>query len=143
MHTFRVWAPFPKKVEVQVGPQSFPMTADAGGWWTATVSAAEPGDDYGFILHGEGPQGPFPDPRSPSQPNGVHKLSRLVDHIRYKWKDEHWQAPPLASAIIYELHLGTFTPEGTFLSTIKKLDHLVELGITHVELMPVNEFSGR
>ena len=148
MHTFRVWAPFPKKVEVQVGPQSFPMTADAGGWWTATVSAADPGDDYGFILHGEGPegpqgsQGPFPDPRSPSQPNGVHKLSRLVDHTRYKWKDEHWQAPPLASAIIYELHLGTFTPEGTFLSTIKKLDHLVELGITHVELMPVNEFSG-
>src|SRR3984957_4230810 len=145
MHTFRVWAPFPKKVEVQVGQQSFPMTAEAGGWWTATVSSAEPGDDYGFILHGEGPQGPqgpFPDPRSPSQPNGVHKLSRLVDHTRYKWKDEHWQAPPLASAIIYELHLGTFTPEGTFLSTIKKLDHLVELGITHVELMPVNEFSG-
>jgi maltooligosyltrehalose trehalohydrolase len=145
MHTFRVWAPFPKKVEVQVGQQSFPMTAEADGWWTATISSANPGDDYGFILHGdghEGPQGPFPDPRSPSQPNGVHKLSRLVDHTRYKWQDEHWQAPPLASAIIYELHLGTFTPEGTFLSTIHKLDYLVELGITHVELMPVNSFSG-
>jgi maltooligosyltrehalose trehalohydrolase len=139
MHTFRVWAPFPKKVEVQVGKEIFPMTAEEGGWWTATVAAADSGAEYGFILDGTGP---FPDPRSPSQPDGVHKLSRLVDQTRFKWNDRHWQAPPLASAVIYELHLGTFTPEGTFLSAIGKLDHLVELGITHVELMPVNEFSG-
>jgi len=139
MHTFRVWAPFPKNVQVQVGKEIFPMTADADGWWTAGIAQANPGDDYGFILDGAGP---FPDPRSPSQPEGVHKLSRLVDHHKFKWNDQHWQAPPLASAVIYELHLGTFTPEGTFLSAIQKLDHLVELGITHVELMPVNEFSG-
>src|SRR6202000_2324467 len=80
--------------------------------------------------------------RSPSQPNGVHKLSRMVDHNQFVWTDKTWQAPPLAAALIYELHLGTFTAKGTFLSAIEKLDHLVTLGITHVELMPVVEFSG-
>ncbi len=139
MHTFRVWAPLPKKVEVQVAGKIFPMTRGENDWWTAEISSAKTGDDYGFILDGEGP---FPDPRSPSQPNGVHKLSRLVDQNSFQWTDEKFQAPPLSSAIIYELHVGTFTPQGTFLSAIEKLDHLVALGVTHVELMPVVEFSG-
>ena len=77
-----------------------------------------------------------------SQPNGIHGLSRLVDEKGFHWTDQKWQSPPLTSAIIYELHLGTFTPEGTFLSAIEKLNHLVSLGVTHVELMPVVEFSG-
>ena len=89
------------------------MTADPGGWWTADVASAKAGDDYGFILDGEGP---FPDPRSLSQPNGVHKLSRLVDQNQFQWTDESWQPPPLSSAIFYELHIGTFTPAGTFQS---------------------------
>ena len=139
MHTFRVWAPLPKKIEVHVVGKNFPMSADANGWWTAEASSANAGDDYGFILDGAGP---FPDPRSALQPNGVHKLSRLVDQNSFQWTDKKFQASPLSSAIIYELHLGTFTAAGTFLSAIEKLEHLVSLGVTHVELMPVVEFSG-
>jgi maltooligosyltrehalose trehalohydrolase len=139
MHTFRVWAPLPKKVEVQVSGGNFPMSADANGWWTAEISSATAGDDYGFVLDGEGP---FPDPRSPSQPNGVHKLSRMVEQNSFHWTDKNFQASPLSAAVIYELHLGTFTAQGTFLSAIEKLDHLAALGVTHVELMPVVEFSG-
>jgi maltooligosyltrehalose trehalohydrolase len=139
MHTFRVWAPLPKKIEVQVGGRNFPMSAEANGWWTADIVSANAGDDYGFVLDGAGP---FPDPRSPLQPNGVHKLSRLVDQNSFQWKDKNFQAPPLSSALIYELHLGTFTAAGIFLSAIEKLDHLVALGVTHIELMPVVEFSG-
>ncbi|HSY74668.1 MAG TPA: alpha-amylase family glycosyl hydrolase, partial [Dongiaceae bacterium] len=139
MHTFRVWAPLPKTVEVQVAGKFFPMTRGENDWWTLAISSAKAGDDYGFVLDG---QGPFPDPRSVSQPNGVHKLSRLADQNSFPWTDNHWQAPALSSAIIYELHTGTFTPAGTFLSAIEKLDQLVALGVTHVELMPVVEFSG-
>ena len=95
MQTFRVWATLPKKIEVQVNGKNFPMTAANNGWWTVEVATAKTGDDYGFILDGEGP---FPDPRSPLQPNGVHKLSRLVDHNQFMWTDKNWQAPPLTSA---------------------------------------------
>lgn len=139
MHTFLVWAPMPEKVEVQVAGKIFPMTAGPNGWRVAEIPLANIGDDYGFILDGEGP---LPDPRSPSQPNGVHGLSRLVDQNKFQWTDKHFQATPLSLSVIYELHIGTFTSQGTFLSTIEKLDHLVALGVTHVELMPVVEFSG-
>lgn len=139
MHTFRVWAPLSKKIEVQVGAEKFSMNAQAGGWWSAEISTANVSDDYGFVLDGGGP---FPDPRSRWQPGGVHALSRIADENNFQWTDEKWQSPPLASAIIYELHLGTFTTAGTFLSAIEKLDHLVALGVTHVELMPIVEFSG-
>ncbi len=115
------------------------MTSDSDGWWTAEVAAATPGCDYGYLLDGEGP---FPDPRSPWQPYGVHGLSRLTDHQLFPWTASDFQAPPLSSAIVYELHVGTFTPEGTFTAAIDRLDHLVELGVTHVEMMPVNEFPG-
>jgi maltooligosyltrehalose trehalohydrolase len=139
MHVFRVWAPLPKKVEVQAGTARFPMNAEPDGWWSAEIFQAKIGDDYGFVLDGEGP---FPDPRSAWQPGGVHQLSRLVDQDQFQWADKNWRPPPLGPAIIYELHIGTFTPDGTFISTIAKLDHLVALGVTHVELMPVAEFSG-
>jgi maltooligosyltrehalose trehalohydrolase len=140
MHTFRVWATLPKKVEVQVGGRNHPMQRGDRGWWTAEVESAGPGSDYGFVLEGAGP---YPDPRSPWQPNGIHGLSRLVDHNAFTWTDAQFRAPPLSRAIIYELHVGTFTPEGTFESAIERLEHLVELGVTHVELMPVAEFSGK
>ena len=139
MHTFRVWATVPKKVEVQVAGKVFPMTAGDDGWWTADIPLTKADDEYGFILDGEGP---FPDPRSPMQPQGVHKLSRPFDHGHFVWTDKKFNPPPLSSAVIYELHLGTFTRSGTFLSAIEKLDHLLALGVTHVELMPVVEFSG-
>ncbi len=139
MHTFRVWATAPRKVELALGEQHLPMQRDKEGWWSLQVESARPGGDYGFCLDGEGP---FPDPRSPWQPNGVHARSRLVDHGAFEWTDVGFNAPPLSRAVIYELHVGTFTPEGTFESAITKLDHLAQLGVTHVELMPVAEFSG-
>jgi len=139
MQTFRVWAPIPNEVELALGGTCLPMTHRADGWWTAEVESAAPGSDYGYVLDGEGP---FPDPRSPWQPQGVHGLSRLVDHNSFTWTDSGFRAKPLASAIVYELHIGTFTPQGTFEAAIEKLDHLAALGITHVELMPVNQFPG-
>ncbi len=139
MHPFRVWAPLPKRLEVQVGEERFPMVAAENGWWSAEVFPGQHGDDYGFVLDGEGP---FPDPRSAWQPHGVHGLSRLVDHGAFQWSDAGWRPQPLSSAVIYELHVGTFTPSGTFESAIEKLDHLANLGVTHVELMPACEFAG-
>ena len=138
MKTFRVWAPRPRKVEVQAANQVFPMSAGAGAWWAAEAPV-EPDADYGFILDGAGP---FPDPRSPWQPHGVHGLSRCVDHGAFRWTDAAWQPPPLSAAVVYELHVGTFTPAGTFAAAIEKLSHLAALGVTHLELMPVNEFPG-
>jgi maltooligosyltrehalose trehalohydrolase len=114
------------------------MTHDADGWWSAAARPRD-GDRYGFILNGEGP---FPDPRSRFQPGGVHALSQWVDHDLFGWTDAGWQAPPIASAVFYELHVGTFTQEGTFESAISRLDHLVRLGVTHIELMPIAEFPG-
>jgi maltooligosyltrehalose trehalohydrolase len=139
VHTFRVWAPTPKKVELAILEQRIPMDRQAGDWWSAELSSLAAGSDYGFVLDGEGP---FPDPRSPHQPHGVEGLSRPFNHQHFAWADADWQAPPLSSAVIYELHIGSFTPRGTFDAAIAKLDHLVDLGVTHVELMPVNEFSG-
>ncbi len=140
MHTFRVWAPLPHKVELQFGEKRLPMRMEAGGWWSAVIKNARPGSDYGFLLDGEGP---FPDPRSQFQPHGIHGPSRLVDHSAFRWADAKFRAIPLAKAALYELHVGTFTPDGTFAAAIKKLDHLAQLGVTHVELMPVGEFSGK
>lgn len=139
MHTFRVWAPRAQTLAVLIAGVSRPMQRDEGGWWKLEVEDAGPGTDYLFSVN-EGE--PIPDPRSPHQPNGVHGPSRLIDHSAFKWTDRDWRPGPLSNAIIYELHIGTFTPEGSFKSTIECLSHLVELGITHVELMPVNEFSG-
>ena len=139
MNFLRVWAPIPRKVDAQIDGRVVPMHQDADGWWTTVEPVARWNCDYGFFLDGEGP---FPDPRSSFQPLGIHGHSRLIRHDEFAWDDRSWQAPSLASAVIYELHVGTFTPEGTFEAVIPKLDHLVRLGITHLELMPVNEFSG-
>lgn len=137
--TLRVWAPAAKRVDVVVAGRRRSMEPASDGWWSAEPPEALPGADYAFVLDdGE----PLPDPRSPSQPAGVHAPSRLVDHDAFDWTDAGWQAPPLASAVIYELHVGTFTSEGTFDSAIERLDLLADLGVTHVELMPVQEFDG-
>jgi maltooligosyltrehalose trehalohydrolase len=129
--TFRVWAPDAREVTLNDGTA---MTRD-GEWWTGTADL----EDYGFSLDG----GPTrPDPRSAWQPNGVHGLSRRYDHGAFAWTDQRWHGVPLAGAVLYELHVGTFTAEGTFDAAIGKLDHLVDLGITAVELMPCNAFDG-
>jgi maltooligosyltrehalose trehalohydrolase len=138
--TFRVWAPLPRRVELLLRGERREMQPARGGWWRADVPDAGPGTDYAFILDDAGP---FPDPRSPWQPAGVDGPSRTVDHSSFSWTDRGWRAAPLASAVLYELHVGTFTLDGTFESAIEHLDQLVDLGVTHVELMPVNEFAGR
>jgi maltooligosyltrehalose trehalohydrolase len=113
---------------------------DEQGWWRLRVEEAGPGTDYGFQVNDE--QAVVPDPRSLWQPNGVHGLSRVYDQNEFAWADAAFQPPPLSSAVIYELHVGTFTPEGTLDGAIAKLDYLVKLGISHVELMPVASFDG-
>lgn len=138
MTPFRVWAPHAQRVELYMAGNRHPMTAADYGWWHAELALGDH-RDYAFVLDGGDP---LPDPRSPSQPRGIHGASRMVDHKEFSWRDQRWQAGPLSAAIIYELHVGTFTPQGTFAAVIDKLDYLVELGITHIELMPVNEFSG-
>ena len=138
-HTFRVWAPKPKQVILQLGAEHFPLAPAGGGWWQATLSSVRAPGDYGFILDGEGP---FPDPRSPFQPAGINGLSRLVDHAAFSWTDANWRPPTLASAVIYELHTGTFTPAGTFDAAIPRLQHprdgVVQqfVGIRHDQLFP-------
>ena len=103
------------------------------------MSRRRAGERVAFRLDGDEP---LPDPRSPWQPSGVHCPSRVVEHQAFPWQDQGWQAGPLAAAVLYELHVGTFTPAGTFEAAIARLDHLVDLGMTHVELMPVAEFAG-
>lgn len=137
----RVWAPFAERVELALGRERdrHPMVLAVDGWFEATPPLAD-GTDYGFVVDG---RGPFPDPRSPSQPAGVHGLSRHVDPSRFRWTDANFRSVPLPGALIYELHVGTFTPDGTFEAAIARLDELLALGVTHVELMPVAAFPGR
>jgi len=135
----RVWAPGAQRVEVVMGARPLAMIMDAGGYWEADAPDAAAGADYAFAVDGGEP---LPDPRSRWQPHGVHRASRVVDHGAFAWTDQRWRAGPLAAAVIYEVHVGTFTPIGTFEAAIERLDHLVELGVTHVELMPVAEFPG-
>ncbi|MDY0044056.1 MAG: malto-oligosyltrehalose trehalohydrolase [Syntrophales bacterium] len=139
MALLEVWAPDSKKVEVQWGQEVLSMIREEKGWWRLDAEGGEHGSDYAFFLDGEGP---FPDPRSLWQPQGVHGPSRTYDHTRFKWNDMAWHPPPLSSSIIYELHVGTFSPDGTFEGVVNRLDYLVDLGITHLEIMPVNGFSG-
>lgn len=142
MHEFAAWSPYAKKLSVKMDGVLYPMSKEGDrGWWSAQVSSATHGTDYAFIFDDD-PK-PYPDPRSAWQPSGVHGTSRLYDHNEFVWGDIRWQPPPLSSAVIYELHIGTFTSGGTFDAAIERLDYLVELGVTHLELMPIAEFPGR
>ena len=121
---------------------AFPMEGpDAQGWWRLELECARAGTDYGFLI--DAVEKVYPDPRSPWQPKGVHGLSRVYDQNAFAWTDQAFQAPPLASAIVYELHVGTFTPQGTLDAAIEKLDYIKDLGVTHVELLPVASYAGR
>lgn len=140
MVEIKVWAPDASLVELESCGGRFAMNVkDKAGWWTLNATFIQHGVDYSFRINGEGP---FPDPRSAWQPGGVHGPSRYLEHASFIWNDTGWQQPPLESAIIYELHVGTFTAAGTFLSAIERLDYLKDLGVTHIELMPVAEFPG-
>ncbi len=134
----RVWAPAADAVVLVSGAEERPMEREPGGWWRG--ADLPPDTDYAFRVDGEGP---FPDPRGPRLPEGVDGPSRTVDHGVFPWSDGGWRGFHLPSAVLYELHVGTFTPQGTFDAAIGRLDALVALGVTAVELMPVNAFPGR
>jgi len=146
----RVWAPNAKRVHIDVSPvggvvTTIPMQHAPGGWWV--WRRAEHGDypvDYAFRVDGGSP---LPDPRSAWQPYGVHGSSRTFDVAHRVWSDVRWRGPRRGrgalGGVVYELHIGTFTPEGTFDAATRRLDHLVGLGVDVVEVMPVAAFPGR
>jgi maltooligosyltrehalose trehalohydrolase len=131
-----VWAPEQDRVRVRVAGADHDLVAGDGGWWGGNA----PAGDYAFVLGGD--DTPLPDPRSRWQPGGVHAATRPYDQDAFDWTDRSWTGRPLRGAVLYELHIGTFTPGGTFDSAIERVSHLVELGVTHVEVMPVNSFDG-
>ncbi|KQP54645.1 malto-oligosyltrehalose trehalohydrolase [Agreia sp. Leaf283] len=143
-HPFDVWAPKAARMRLVADGQTIEMTRTGGDWWTAGASSPQGEVDYGYLVDDANGEtvGPFPDPRSRRQPDGVHGLSRTVDPSTHVWNDDDWAGRQLAGGAIYELHIGTFTPEGTLDSAIDRLDHLVDLGIDFVEVMPVNAFNG-
>jgi maltooligosyltrehalose trehalohydrolase len=138
-HEFAVWAPKPALVRLDVAGALYPMTRCDDGWWRATVDVAADAR-YGFVLDDDPTV--LPDPRSPRQPDGVHERSQLWRPAAEAFSDGDWAGRSIEGAVIYELHVGTFTPDGTLNAAIDKLDYLVDLGIDLVELMPVNAFSG-
>ena len=139
MTVFRVWAPAAGQVEVQVQENQYPMSPAADGWWEADVPSTPAGAEYAFRLDGGDP---LPDPRSLWQPYGSQGASRCYDHSAFRWTDRRWRGCPLPGSVIYELHIGTFSCEGTFDGAIGRLDHLRDLGVAIVELMPVAAFPG-
>lgn len=138
---FTVWAPYAQRVEIEIEsatPVSHPMRRDPDGYHALTLTGVTPGTRYWIVLDGEKRR---PDPASRALPDGVHGPSAVVSR-EFAWTDHHWYGIPLESYIIYELHVGTFTSEGTFDAVIGRLDALVELGVTAVKLMPVAQFPG-
>jgi maltooligosyltrehalose trehalohydrolase len=138
---FRVWAPNAESLAVRVlggEPRTFTMGRAGGGVFEARAPGVEAGADYFYVVNGND----RPDPVSRWQPAGVHGPSRVVEPEAFGWTDEGWRGPALRDYVVYELHTGTFTPEGTFEAVIPKLKHLKSLGVTAVELMPVAEFPG-
>lgn len=137
---FEVWAPEAERVTLQLTDRAIPMERDAerAGWWRTGAEAAD-GARYSFRLDG-GP--PLPDPRSARQPDGPDGPSAVVEHARFPWR-YRWHGRPLPGAVLYELHIGTYTEPGTFDAAARHLGELADLGITHVELMPVCPFPGR
>ncbi|HZK59629.1 MAG TPA: alpha-amylase family glycosyl hydrolase, partial [Cryobacterium sp.] len=166
-HLFEVWAPTAATVELvlrapfparentvavtgtpagrpHVQSREFGMVRADDGWWRVSVPGEGEGEqaaaaDYGFLVDG---RGPFPDPRSRRQPGGVHDLSRTFDPAGHAWQDGAWTGRQLAGSTIYELHIGTFTPEGTLDAAAGRLGHLASIGVDFVELLPVNAFNG-
>jgi maltooligosyltrehalose trehalohydrolase len=134
----RVWAPRATTVRLRCGGADEPLHAEPEGWWRGP--ALPPDTDYAFLL--DDSDEPVPDPCSRRQPEGVHGPSRTYDSTAYQWQDAAWTGRDLTAAVVYELHIGTFTPGATFDAAIERLDHLGELGVTHVELLPVNDFNG-
>ena len=141
---FRVWAPRARSVEVVIGdatdPGAFPMTRDARGYHEALVATARDGTRYRYRLDGGDA---YPDPVSRFQPEGPLGPSQVVDPSMFPWTDDDWRGRALRGQVIYELHVGTFTPEGSWEAARAQLAELAALGVTVIEVMPVAEFPGR
>ncbi|HEY9691032.1 MAG TPA: malto-oligosyltrehalose trehalohydrolase [Oculatellaceae cyanobacterium] len=139
---FTVWAPELKEVAVKItAPEKrlLPMQKDEAGYWKVTAEGISPGTHYFYQLEGDAER---PDPASHFQPEGVHGTSQVIDHSTIQWSDDQWSGVPLEEMIIYELHVGTFTPEGTFNAIIPRLRELYEFGVNAIEIMPVAQFPG-
>ncbi len=138
---FRLWATKPKRIEVVLQDgTAHQLQKDDAGYWTSLVPQAKAGMTYRYRVDGNDS---FPDPCSRFQPEGPHGPSLIVDPGTYRWRDQQWRGVDMHGQVIYELHIGTFTPDGTFDSAIKEFDELKRLGITVIEVMPVAEFPGR
>jgi maltooligosyltrehalose trehalohydrolase len=139
---FSVWAPFLKKVELKMvlpEQKTVLMEKDDKGYWTAALDDTYPEIRYVYRLEGERER---PDPASHFQPQGVHGPSQVIDHNLFNWEDGNWRGIPISEMIMYELHVGTFTQEGTFDSVISRLDELRDFGVNAIEIMPVAQFPG-
>lgn len=135
-HEYRVWAPRATRMRLVTEGASTEMEDAGDGWWRQSGPAGE----YGFQIGDD--DAVRPDPRSRRQPRGVHDRSQTFDPSVHDWQDAAWTGRRLAGGVVYELHVGTFTPEGTFDAAAARLEHLASLGVTHVELLPVNAFNG-
>ena len=137
--TFRLWAPAAKRVEVMLD-RPYPMQAHAEGWYEVTIPGARAGTRYKYRIDGDME---VADPASHFQPQDVLGPSEVIDHDRFPWRTNGWRGRPWEDAAFLEVHVGTFTPGGTFRTAIEKLDHVVETGVTAIELMPIADFAGR
>ncbi len=136
---FRLWAPAAQRVDLLLGRVPHPMQRRDGGWFAVDVAGAKAGARYRFRIDGERD---VPDPASAFQPEDVFGPSEVVDHDAFEWRARDWRGRPWEQTVLIETHVGTFTREGSFRAMIDRLDHLVETGITAIELMPVGDFSG-
>jgi maltooligosyltrehalose trehalohydrolase len=134
-----VWSPTAEQIAVVFDNGQIDLAKEKEGYWTATTDKIKPGTHYKFLLNNKNQ---YPDPASLSQPEGVHAQSKAMDITKFNWDDATWKNIPLEEYIIYELHTGTFTAEGDFAAIEKKLDYLISLGITAIEIMPVAQFPG-
>jgi len=141
---FRLWAPAARRVELCLASAKrstpIPLLEQTKGWFELVTDAARHGAQYRFRIDG---QQEVPDPASRFQPRDVHGPSEVIDPESFEWRDERWRGRPWEEAVIYELHVGTFTPSGKFSSVRTRLDYLAESGITAIELMPVADFPGK
>lgn len=143
---FRLWAPKLAALSVRLlnlSPRDLPMVAIDGGWFELVTDQARAGTRYQFVID-DLPEGPraVPDPVSRFQPHGVHGPSEVIDPGSFVWQSTNWRGRPWDEAAIYELHVGTFTREGTYSAAQQKLDYLAGLGVTAIELMPISSFAG-
>ena len=138
---FRLWAPRASAVSLLLEGADrgeLAMQAEPGGWFSLTTDRAGAGTRYRYVVDGMA----VPDPASRFQPDGVHGASEVIDPNAYRWQDTGWPGRAWEEFVIYELHLGTFSPSGDFAGAVGRLDYLRQLGITAVELMPIGEFAG-